>query len=531
MKFICNRLPSDNSYGISISRFALLLSLLNTVLFNGALYSYLSSYLDVYSASGFFISASVVVIVFVFNLFFISLMLLVSVSIVKILFVITALINSIALYYMTAYQVVLDITMMGNVFNTRSSELFELVTPSLFIYIFVLGIIPSLFLVKVKINKNNKLKMIVNLFVLFSLGFSFLYINGSSWLWLDKHSKLLGGKILPWSYIVNTVRHYSSASKAKENEILLPEGTFINDDQVAVVLVIGEAARKANFSVYGYPRKTNPLLEEEDILVFDLTTSCATYTTVSIACMLSYDIDTNKYEALPSYLTRLGANVIWHTNNWGEPSIDVTEYQEASDLRKKCHGDECYLDHILLTGLQQKIELSNKQKTFVVLHTKGSHGPSYYSRYPLSFEKFIPVCRYEEVSKCTQQELINAYDNTILYTDYFLSEIIKKLKRIKNIPVMLVYISDHGESLGEKGLYLHGIPYAFAPKFQKEIPFIIWRSKKLIALQGVKNSEINQQGNFSQENIFHTIINVFGLQTEVYESHLDVLQKKTPINK
>ncbi len=521
-----SRLSLEGSWNIPASRFVLLLSLINTALFNGALYSFLASSLDLYSMSGISIAASIIVIIFMINLLFISTLSTIAPITVKPLFILTALINSVALYYLVSYQVILDKTMLGNIFNTRSSESLELLTPTLFIYIFLLAVIPGVLIFKIRPKPLNRMRIILNFFLIFSISAVFLYANASSWLWIDKHAKLLGGKILPWSYIFNTVRYYSTLSKSRKAPILLPAGAFSDNKKIAVVLVIGETARADNFSLYGYTRKTNPLLQSEDLLVFNKTTACTTYTTASVACMLSHDINEKGYEPLPSYLTRLGADVIWRTNNWGEPPIQVSRYQKASAFQKQCHGKGCMFDEVLLTGIEHAIASSNKQKVLLVLHTKGSHGPSYYSRYPSRFEKFKPVCRYEELSKCTQQELINAYDNTLLYTDYFLHKAIQALKKLEDIPVMLIYASDHGESLGEKGLYLHGTPFMFAPNYQKEIPFIIWRSKALIQVQGTDNKDINQSGVFSHANIFHTIIGALGLKTTIYKRELDVLDKK-----
>lgn len=526
MNCISNNIFYKNHWTMSASQFVLLLSLVNTVLFNGALYLFLASQLDLYSISGLLIATSAVSIVFIMNLLFISLLSLFTPIVAKYFFIITAVINAVALYYLLSYQVILDRTMMGNIFNTRSTESLDVLNTTLFFYILVFAIIPSIFILKIKIQRLNRLKILFNCFLYFIVSILFLYLNSPSWLWLDKYAKLLGGKILPWSYIINTARHYSRVSQSSKNQTLLPAGKFSNNKKIAVVLIIGETARANNFSLYGYPRNTNPQLQREKILVFNKTTACSTYTTASVACMLSYDISKKGYEPLPSYLTRMGANVIWRANNWGEPSINVSKYQKGGELRERCHGEGCPFDEVLLTKINHEIQSSDKQKSLIVLHTKGSHGPSYYSMYPSAFEKFTPVCRYEELSKCTQQELINAYDNTIVYTDYFLKKTIQKLKQL-NMPILLIYVSDHGESLGEKGLYLHGTPFMFAPKYQKEVPFIIWRSKKLIQLQGLANEDINQSGSFSHANIFHTIIGAFGIKTKAYNKKLDILYKKS----
>ena len=108
----------------------------------------------------------------------------------------------------------------------------------------------------------------------------------------------------------------------------------------------------------------------------------------------------------------------------------------------------------------------------------GSHEPAYYKCYPESFNTFKPACNSLELSSCTNKEINNAYDNAIFYTDYFLSHVISLLK--ENTPkfeITMFYISDHGESLGESGLYLHGMPYIFAPDSQTKVPLIVWASE------------------------------------------------------
>lgn len=505
------------------SHYVLLAVLINTFLYNGALYSFIASKLDLLSLSGLTITLTITAVVFIFNLLFISLITVITPVFLKPFLILTALINPLALYYMIHYQVVLDITMMGNVYNTRSSEAVELLSPMLLLYFIGLGVIPGWLIFKTKLASVNRIKILANMAIGIILGAVFIYTNSASWLWIDNYSKILGGKMLPWSYIGNTVRFYSGELQSSKNQVLLPEGVFHDNNKTVVVLVIGETARSHNFSLYGYQRETNPLLKSSGVLALQNAQSCTTYTTGSLACILSHDIkDTSTYEALPTYLNRLGADVIWRSVNWGEPPIAVNEYQHGSDLRDECKGDGCHLDEVLLTNLVERIKSSEAEKIFVTLHTKGSHGPSYYSRYPANFEKYTPVCRYEEISKCTHQELINAYDNSILYTDYFLNRAITELKELHDIPVMLLYVSDHGESLGEEGLYLHGTPYMFAPDFQKNVPFLIWTSDEFDRLKGKDLKSIQQKDNYTHANVFHTIIGAFGLKTPIYDSGLDV---------
>lgn len=514
----------NRRWEISSSRFILVFSAFNTFLFNISAFYYLNSNLDLLSMSGMSIVASLAALIYMLNVTSLSLLVMITPHLAKIFLIITALINAAALYYINTFQVVLDLTMIGNIFNTRAPEAGELlVSGTLYIYILTFGVIPGFIVFRTHISQLKRARISINLVIVLIAGMVLILVNASGWLWISKHRNMVKGKILPWSYVINTARYTAEKLKVKVPPILLPDGVFSDRDKTVVILVIGESARSGNFSLYGYDKDTNPYMESDGVLAFNKTNSCATYTTASIACILSHGKDKDQYENLPSYLTRLGADVIWRTNNWGEADINVSEYKKESELIKDCKPGTCDLDENMLIGLQYRIQSSKKQKIFVVLHTKGSHGPSYYSRYTSNMEKFTPVCRHEEVSKCTQEELINAYDNTIVYTDYLLHKTINLLKDLNNTPSMMVFISDHGESLGEDGMYLHGVPYMFAPDYQKDVPFIIWRSNELIAHQGIKNQDINQLGHFTQANIFHTIIGAFGVKTEIYDSDLDVL--------
>lgn len=352
----------------------------------------------------------------------------------------------------------------------------------------------------------------------------FIYLMSGSWLWIDKNAKQLGGKILPWSYIANTIRYKNEINKKNQPIVLLPRLTFKNDLKTVVVLVIGETARSKNFSMYGYDQMTNPLLENQEVFVLKNTTSCSTYTTASVKCILSHqnkrEYFSTNYEPLPSYLQRHDVDVIWHTNNWGEPSIITDTYLSASDLKQNCKTNNCEYDEVLLSGLIGRIKASDKQKIFVVLHQKGSHGPLYNKRYPKSFEVFKPVCETVELNKCTQSELINAYNNTIVYTDYFLNNLILKLKKLEDIPTAMLYISDHGESLGEHGMYLHGTPKTIAPDEQTNIPFLIWVSDSFSNKKGT--SLKFEDDSYTHDNIFHSVLGAFDAQSDIYNQSLDV---------
>jgi lipid A ethanolaminephosphotransferase len=511
-------------WALSISQFVFLITLLNLLLYHFPLYQFMSDNLQLSSLQGVAVFLSVFCIIFLVSLFLFSVVALLLPFLLKPFAILFSLLNAAAIYFIMTYQVVLDKTMMGNILNTRNEESLDFLTPSFFVYFLLLGVLPSWLIFKTKVKKKGQLRLILQLLLSLVVGGLFIYLNASSWLWIDKHAKTLGGKILPWSYVINTARHYSEQSKGSKVQQLLPPAAFSDHKKQVVVLVIGETARAQNFSLYGYSRQTNPLLEKRSgLTVFKNANACSTYTTASVACILSHtDKDPSDFEPLPSYLNRHGVDVIWRTKNWGEPPIKTNEYLEPSDLEANCKGADCAFDGLLLSGLKQRIESSTKDKIFVVLHTKGSHGPSYFSRYTKDYERFKPVCKSVELNKCTQQELQNAYDNTILYTDYFLDKTITLLSELEGVPSTLMYISDHGESLGEFGLYLHGTPYAIAPDFQKKVPFLLWMSDDFQSLKAYQDVSTTKPGPYSHANIFHSVLGAFGVDSKAYDKRLDV---------
>ena len=503
----------------------LLSTFITSVFYNIAFFTFIAENVSIWTWGGFLIFLSASTIVFLFNLWLFSFLMMFGLPIFKLVGVLITLINAIAIHYMTNFNVILDRSMMGNIFNTRFSEASELITLKLFLYLLLLGVLPSYILCKVKAKKTGRINVFATTFAISAFSVMFLYLNSSSWLWIDKYAKILGGKILPWSYMINSVRYYSAISVSIEDQEKLSDGEFSDNQKMIFILIIGETARAKNFSLYGYNRITNPLLESKrNVLALNNAKSCTTYTTGSLACILSANEAIGNTEVLPTYLTRHGANVLWRTNNWGEPPIKVSSYVDATELANSCTNGKCESDEILLSNLSNAIHSSEKNKILIVLHTKGSHGPSYYSRYPEGFETFTPVCKYEDISKCTQQELVNAYDNTIIYTDYFISKTIEVLESIPDTQSMMMYISDHGESLGEHGLYLHGTPYTIAPDVQKNIPFIVWMSDKFIHKRNIDTSTFIQSQTYDQFNVFHSVLGAFEFKSEAYDSTKDILK-------
>ncbi len=505
--------------------YLVLYSALALVLYHWPLASYVFDNIDYKSSGSFVLIASIVLAHFCINGIFLSLISLMGTNLCRHLGALFFIGNSIAFYFMASYNVMLDKTMMGNVLNTNTAEALDLYHPKIFLYIVFLGILPALYLYRFKISKTSlwkKIAIIVGSLVI-AVGWAFL--NSSTWLWFDEHAKNLGARVLPWNYAINSLRYYfEQREKAKPK--LLTDLHFEKNEETLVVLVIGEAARRANFSLYGYERLTNRQLEKQDSLTALKANSCSTYTTASIKCMLSHQGGKKgfaRYENLPSYLTRFGVKVLWRTTNWGEPEMDVSLFQKREEIAnatgKKC--ENMGYDEALLCGLTEQIESLHGLRTLVVLHQNGSHGPLYSKKYPKQFEYFTPSCKTVELQKCSPEELVNAYDNTILYNDHFLDSLIEILKQQKR-RVLMIYMSDHGESLGEQGFYLHGTPKQIAPSYQYEIPFLVWTNEKFRKTRQMKPL----QEEYGQDAIFHSVLGAFSGKSKEYNEKLDIFEDK-----
>jgi lipid A ethanolaminephosphotransferase len=502
---------------LKIIHFALLMSCLNFLFFHYPFFKFVFNNVDYKSLNGILIVISLVILMLVLNAFVFFLFFFLSRFVGKFLLVLFFLINAIAVYFINTYGVIIDESMVGNVFNTNYDESSSFFSFKLIAYILLLGVIPSLYIIKVKITNvtTKKFSIISSLTLLFVL--FLVLVNASNWLWIDKNSKRLGGLAMPWSYAVNTSLFYIHEHKKNEKEILLPDATIKDNQKAVVVLVIGESARSQNFSLYGYNKNTNPLLSKTDNLFHFNATSDATYTTAGVKSILEHKNTDDLYEILPNYLYRNDVEVVWRTTNWGEPPIHIKNFQNRDVLKTNCKGEGCDYDEVLLTGLKEQILASKKNKILIVLHTSTSHGPTYSKKYPPQFENFKPVCNSVELGNCTQTELINAYDNTIVYTDYILSSVIEDLKQLKEYKSTMLFVSDHGESLGEKNLYMHGIPISFAPKEQYEIPFIVWVSD-------TSSKKIKANNELTQNHVFHSVLNFLNIESPIYNEDMNIFK-------
>lgn len=502
------------THNIPLINFVLILSAFNFIFFHYPFYVFVFQNLEYNSFGGGLTIFSLMILMLVANAFAFYLILFLLRKIGKIILGLSFILNAISVYFIITYNVIIDGNMIGNVLNTNYEEASSFFSFKMIIYLFFLGILPCIYIFKAKID-YPVIKQFLSVSggsIIFML--VMVFANGSNWLWIDKNSKQLGGLAMPWSYSVNTAIYHIQQFNRNKKEIILPDAQIMDNQKSIVVLVIGESARSQNFSLYGYNKNTNPLLSQVENLYHYPSQSCATYTTAGVKCILEHENTGDLYEILPNYLYRNGADVIWRTTNSGEPPIHIEKYQNREYLQQYCQ-ENCEYDEVLLAGLKEEITASDKDKIFVILHTGTSHGPTYNLKYPSHFEHFSPVCTSVELANCTSEELINAYDNTIVYTDYILAKLIDNLKELDGYQKTMLYVSDHGESLGERNLYMHGLPMNLAPREQYEIPFIIWTD-------GARN--LKNLDNLSQHNVFHSILNLLSIQSPIYKEEMNIFE-------
>jgi lipid A ethanolaminephosphotransferase len=502
---------------IKLSYFVLIISFINIFLYHIPLFQFATKNLNSSSFDGILTLFNLGVLALILNALVLYLILYLSSFVGKTLLILFANLNAIAVYFINTYGVIIDKTMIGNLLNTNFEESSSFFSFGLIVYLLILGVIPSILIYKIKITKVKIPRFFTHIGLTLVFLLAFLYVNSSKTLWMDKHSKTLGGLAMPWSYVINTNRFFYHKSLENKQEILLPNATVTNTKKSVAVLVIGESARSQNFSLYGYEKNTNPLLSKISNVHSYNAQSCATYTTAGVKCILEHQ-ETNKlYEILPNYLFRNDIEVIWRTTNWGEPPVKIKNYQKREDLEKLCQGEGCEYDEILLSGLREQILASDKDKILIVLHASTSHGPTYSKKYPPQFNTFTPICESVELGNCTPTELMNAYDNTIVYTDYILSSLINELKQLEEHNSCMLFVSDHGESLGENELYMHGIPASIAPKEQLDIPFIVWLSDTSKVL---KPNEM-----LSQQHVFHSVLDFLAIESPIYDKNMSIFKE------
>ncbi|SCZ01320.1 MULTISPECIES: phosphoethanolamine transferase [unclassified Pseudomonas] len=448
-------------------------------------------------------------------------------------------------YFMAQYGVLIDAGMLRNFAETNATEVRDLLSLKLFAYIGLLGVLPGWLLFKTPINYRSwprelLSKLLVGVASAAVIGLVALAnYQGLSSLFRNHHELRL--MVVPSNYIGASFGYLrEQVASVKQPFITVGEDASRNPAwqthgrKSLTVLVVGESARAENFGILGYNRDTTPTLDKEaGLIAFTDVHSCGTETAVSVPCMFSnmgrknYDASkARNEEGLLDVLKRAGLEVIWRDNQSGcKGTCDRVTLQDVSNLKDPalCANSECR-DEILLQGLQHFIDTLDKD-TVLVLHQMGSHGPEYFKRYPKEYEHFTPVCESNALNNCSRESIVNGYDNTLVYTDHVLSTLIDLLRANQDkVDTAMLYLSDHGESLGEYNLFLHGTPYMLAPEQQKHVAMLAWFSDSYQKSFSVDTHclQLSREKPLSQDNLFHSMLGLLEVNSQVYNRDLDL---------
>ena len=456
------------------------------------------------------------------------------------------LLSASAQYFIWTFGVVIDRAMITNILDTTPAESFALMSGKMVLTLGLSGVLMVALAWWIKISKAKTVWRSIAVRLLNILVSALLIVLVAALFYKDyasvfRNNKELVKSLSPSNSIVAINSWYAHNKMDNlplvnigEDAVQKPE-MHSGPRKNLTILVLGETSRAQNFSLGGYERETNPRLKQDDVIYFANTTSCGTATAVSVPCMFSnmprahYDEElAHHQEGVLDILQRAGIRVLWNDNDGGcKGACDRVPHQNVTDLNLtgQCIDGECY-DEVLFHNLESYID-NLQQDAIIVLHTIGSHGPTYYNRYPAEFKKFTPTCDTNEIQSCTQQQLTNTYDNTILYIDYIVDKAIKLLQSKQDkFTTSLVYLSDHGESLGENGVYLHGLPWSIAPETQKHVPMLLWLSEDYQQRYGVSSQCLQQRAKtdpYSQDNLFSTLLGLLGVDTREYQATDDIL--------
>lgn len=458
-------------------------------------------------------------------------------------------------YFMVTYGVVIDPSMLANVVQTDVREVRDLLSWNMLVTFAVGVILPGLWLWVQPVRKVKTLTLIgrqlaVSVLALL-VGVGMFWAAFQDIASLTRTHKHLRYMINPFNSVYAIAHLFvDKASLASQPLQTLGEDAQWTGNATAesnaplMVLVLGETARAANFGLGGYARETTPQLRklqaQGDLTYFSNVTSCGTSTQASVPCMFShlgktaYEASNQRFEGLLDVLQRAGLAVLWIDNQSGCKGVCDRVSNTATTALKVpefCSTGEC-LDEIMLHELPKQLATLDPAKrakgTVVVLHQMGSHGPAYYKRSPAAMKQFLPECSSHALQNCPPEHIVNAYDNSILYTDHFVAKTVQWLQKQAR-PTALMYLSDHGESLGENGIYLHGMPYSIAPKVQIQVPMLVWLSKPLQKQRGWNMSCLQAQSAkpLSHDHLFHSMLSLNQVKTSLAKPELDLFSACT----
>ncbi|HEY9253140.1 MAG TPA: phosphoethanolamine--lipid A transferase [Stenotrophomonas sp.] len=450
---------------------------------------------------------------------------------------------ALAAHYMGRYQVYINAEMLRNVLQTDPRESRELVTPALALALLLFVVPPTLALCRIRLRKRS-----IGRALLIRLGFlcaASVSGLGATLLCFQDLSALIRNHH-EIRYLATPINMLAAARSIMKSATSAPRGPKrpLEHDAVAtlrtagtrprlLVIVLGEAARAQNWGLNGYARQTTPELAKlADLVNFRDVRSCGTSTEVSVPCMFSplgrhdYDQKTiRSQQSLLHVLEHAGIGTLWRDNQSGCKGVCEqlpTQSLQDAEVPALCRDGRC-LDEVLLEDLPAQVR-GRAGDRVVVLHQLGNHGPSYFQRYPSTFKRFVPACEDPDLGRCSRQQIVNAYDNALLYTDHFLNRTVSVLQAMDDYDSAMLYVSDHGESLGEKGLYLHGVPYAIAPREQTRVPMVMWFSSAFSVARGLNLTCLQQRAQqpADHDNLFASILGLMQVRTRIYDASRDL---------
>ncbi len=450
--------------------------------------------------------------------------------------------TAMAAHYMGSYHIYLDADMLRNVLATDHKESRELITPSLVAPLVVLGLLPMAVLWRVQLVRRRWSKAL-----LWRGGFllvSACVALGGSMLSFQEMSSLMRNQrevrylATPGNYLLGlpkALRGDNPIQRAPKLPIGLDAKATpraADSKPRLLVIVMGETARAQDWGLNGYARQTTPQLAQTSAINFPDMHACGTSTEVSLPCLFSpygrHDYDEKKiraHQSLLHVLEHAGIGTLWRDNQSGCKGVcEGLDTQSLGDAHHPtlCANGRC-MDDILIDGLAAQVRARAGDRV-VVLHQLGNHGPSYFERYPAAFRRFTPTCDTPDLGRCSREEITNSYDNALLYTDQLLARTIGTLQGMQDYDTAMIYLSDHGESLGEKGLYLHGVPYAIAPQEQTRVPMTMWFSPGFAASRGLDLTCVRRRASqyTDHDNLFPSVLGLMQVRTSVYDRDRDL---------
>lgn len=454
-----------------------------------------------------------------------------------------------ASHFAGQFGVYFDPGMLRNVLQTDVAEARELLTPGLFLDVLALALPPLVLLQRLRLRRRGLARtlalraaasVLAAIVAVGALGSVFKDFSGQ----MRNHKELryLVTPLAPlWSLarvVTSDARAATAPRRPVGTDARLGASWQTAAKPALFVIVVGESARAASWALNrsaGQPtvHDTTPELARRDVINFPMVTSCGTNTEVSVPCMFSmqgrrnYDeTEIRNSESLLNVLQHAGLRVAWIDNQSGCKGVCAgveTLRPDPTVLPALCQGGRCLDEALLESG--RALLRDNHGNLVLVLHQLGNHGPAYFRRYPDAFRRFTPTCDEEELSKCSREQIVNSYDNALLYTDHVLGRTIDLLKSLEHqYDTALLYVSDHGESLGENGIYLHGLPYAIAPREQTQVPMVMWFSPGYAARNRLDSGCLRAQAAkpVAHDNLFHTMLGLLDVVTADRDGALDL---------